>query len=57
MAGHKPVFHRSCQNTVIYSWALCASQKREMDISNRHKKPKETDRKIHKNNSNDNQKG
>lgn len=40
------VFHYSCWNTVIHSWALCTSQKKEMDISNRHMEPKETEKFI-----------
>lgn len=35
------IFHHSCQKTVIYSWVLCTSQKKEMDIPNRSKKLRE----------------
>lgn len=45
------VFHHSYEITVIYSWALCTLQKKVMDTSNSHMEPKETERKIHKNNS------
>lgn len=50
------VLQHSCHNTVIYTSALHASQKKEVDIPHGHMEPKETERKIHKNNSNDNQK-
>lgn len=41
---------------LIYTLALCASQKKEIDMSHGHREPNKTERKINKNNSNDKQK-
>lgn len=45
MVATNLIFHHSCQNTAIYSRALCISQKGEMKISTGPKKLREKFRK------------